>query len=162
MYLISHLIPPPSRPIYAVSLAPCSACPRSFMSYAFLLPSLAAGLRGRVMLTKTLEWNLYWCVLDCMFDEHFLVRRDFVRDARLLRQRLRFMAVCNVLVSPFLVLFLLTYFFLRNAETIYHHPSSVGARHWCASRRCLNPQPSNCRSPTRRRPSKNTSDECRN
>jgi autophagy-related protein 9 len=31
--------------------------------------------RRRLMLTKTLEWNLYWCVLDPMFDEHFHIKQ---------------------------------------------------------------------------------------
>ena len=39
----------------------------------------------------------------------------------------RVMAVCNLLASPFLLVFLLTYFFMKNAEQFYHHPSSVGA-----------------------------------
>lgn len=42
----------------------------------------------------------------------------------------RRMALCNLLVSPFLMVFLLIYFFLRNAEKFYHHPSSIGARRW--------------------------------
>lgn len=33
------------------------------------------GMRRRFMLTKTLEWNLYWCILDSMFDEHFHIRQ---------------------------------------------------------------------------------------
>jgi autophagy-related protein 9 len=32
-------------------------------------------LGRRFMLTKTLEWNLYWCILDPMFDEHFHIRK---------------------------------------------------------------------------------------
>lgn len=40
------------------------------------------------------------------------------------------MAICNLLVSPFLMVFLLIYFFMRNAEKFYHHPSSIGARRW--------------------------------
>ncbi len=44
----------------------------------------------------------------------------------------RTMAICNLLVSPFLLVFLFIYFFLRNAEKLYHHPSSVGARRWSA------------------------------
>lgn len=28
------------------------------------------------------------------------------------------------------MLFLLIYFFMRNAEKFYHHPSSIGARRW--------------------------------
>lgn len=37
------------------------------------------GLRRRFMLTKTLEWNLYWALLDAMFDEHFQIRADFLQ-----------------------------------------------------------------------------------
>ena len=40
------------------------------------------------------------------------------------------MALCNLLVSPFLIVFLLIYFFMRNAERFYHQPSSIGARRW--------------------------------
>eukprot|EP00879_Flechtneria_rotunda_P028308 GHRR01030408.1.p1 GENE.GHRR01030408.1~~GHRR01030408.1.p1 ORF type:complete len:270 (+),score=51.06 GHRR01030408.1:276-1085(+) len=32
-------------------------------------------LGRRFMLTKTLEWNLYLCILDPMFDEHFHIRK---------------------------------------------------------------------------------------
>jgi hypothetical protein len=38
------------------------------------------------------------CVLDAMFDDNFLIRRDFLTDERALRRRFRFMAVANVLV----------------------------------------------------------------
>lgn len=40
------------------------------------------------------------------------------------------MALVNLLLSPFLLAFLLIYFFLRNAEKFYHHPSTIGARRW--------------------------------
>ena len=42
----------------------------------------------------------------------------------------RRMAVANMVLSPFLFVFLAIHFFLRNAEQLYHHPSSVGARRW--------------------------------
>jgi hypothetical protein len=32
-------------------------------------------LGRRFMLAKTLEWNLYLCILDPMFDEHFHIRQ---------------------------------------------------------------------------------------
>jgi Autophagy protein ATG9 len=44
----------------------------------------------RFMLTKTLEWNLRWGVLDHMFDEAtFCIRPEFVSHPELLEQRLR-------------------------------------------------------------------------
>lgn len=46
------------------------------------------GLRRRPMLTKTLEWNLRWGVLDHMFDEAtFTLRQDFIADEARLRRR---------------------------------------------------------------------------
>jgi autophagy-related protein 9 len=43
---------------------------------------------------------------------------------------MRLLALVNLLLSPFLLLFLLAFFFMRNAERLYHHPSSLGARRW--------------------------------
>jgi hypothetical protein len=40
------------------------------------------------------------------------------------------MAVLNLLCCPFILLFLIIYFFMKNAERFYHHPSSAGARQW--------------------------------
>jgi len=88
------------------------------------------GLGGHLLLTKTLEWNLYWCILDPMFDKGFRVKRSFVSEPMALRRRFRTVAVVNALLSPFLLFFLVIYFFMRNAEAIYHHPSSIGARRW--------------------------------
>ncbi len=42
------------------------------------------------------------------------------------------MAIFNLLVAPFVLVFLLIYFFMRNAEKFYHQPSSAGARRWSA------------------------------
>lgn len=47
------------------------------------------GLRPRFMLTKTLEWNLQWCILDAMFDDSFRIRQDFVDNPRAIERRFR-------------------------------------------------------------------------
>ncbi|KAK9845371.1 hypothetical protein WJX81_004761 [Elliptochloris bilobata] len=89
------------------------------------------GLRKRLMLTKTLEWNLHWCVLDAMLDDKsFTIRESFVADVAGLQRRFRRMAVVNLVLAPFLLAFLLIYFFMRNAERLYHQPSAAGARRW--------------------------------
>ena len=46
--------------------------------------------------------------------------------------RRRRVALANLLLAPFLLAFLLIYFFMRNAERFYHQPSSAGARRWSA------------------------------
>jgi len=88
------------------------------------------GLRHQVMLTKTLEWNLNWCIFDFMFDDKFTIKKDFLNDVTILQKRFRTMAVINLIMSPFVMVFVVSYFFLQNAEHFYRHPVSVGARQW--------------------------------
>ena len=72
------------------------------------------GLRRRLVLTKTLEWNLYWGVLDPMWDDDGVrVRREWLEDEKGLVRRLRLLAALNLAVSPFLLLFLLIYFTMK-------------------------------------------------
>jgi autophagy-related protein 9 len=40
------------------------------------------------------------------------------------------MAMLNLIMSPFVMVFVVSYFFLQNAEHFYRHPVSVGARQW--------------------------------
>ena len=94
------------------------------------------GLRHHVLLTKTVEWNLRWCLLDPMFDDAtFKLRHAFLNDPQGLQRRFRVMAVMNAFFSPFLLIFLVIYFFMKNAEAFYHHPSSIGARRWSPAAR---------------------------
>jgi autophagy-related protein 9 len=68
----------------------------------------------RFVLTKTLEWNLYWAVLDPMWDDDgVLLRKEWLDDEAGLRRRLRLLAALNLAVSPFLLLFLLIYFTMK-------------------------------------------------
>lgn len=46
-------------------------------------------IRTRFMLTKTLEWNLHWCLLDSMFDDSFRIRPAFVSSPGTLERRFR-------------------------------------------------------------------------
>ena len=47
------------------------------------------GLGKRFMLTKTLEWNLHWCLLDTMLDANFQIKEDFTHDVARLQRRFR-------------------------------------------------------------------------
>lgn len=77
------------------------------------------GLRHRTIMTKTLEWNLYWCVLDYMFDGNFRVKKSVLNDASVLQRRFKTMAILNLIMSPFAMVFVVSYFFLQNAEHFY-------------------------------------------
>ncbi|KAG2308689.1 hypothetical protein Bca52824_028437 [Brassica carinata] len=74
-----------------------------------------------LVLTKTLEWTL-----NC----NFRVRRDFVSNPETLKKRLFVVGLAMLLLSPFLVIFVLVYLFLRHAEQFYNHPSTASSRRW--------------------------------
>ncbi|KAI5394937.1 autophagy-related protein 9 [Lathyrus oleraceus] len=88
------------------------------------------GTQYRLVLTKTLEWTLNWCILQSMFDSNFCVRRDFVSNPKTLKKRLILVGLAILLLSPFLVIFMLVYLFLRHAEQFYNHPSTASSRRW--------------------------------
>ncbi|VFQ87530.1 unnamed protein product [Cuscuta campestris] len=88
------------------------------------------GVQHRLILTKTLEWTLHWCILQNMFDRNYCVRKDFVSDPKTLKRRLVIVGIGMLLVSPFLVIFMLVYLFLRHAEQFYNHPSTASSRRW--------------------------------
>uniref|UniRef100_A0A7N1A131 Autophagy-related protein 9 n=1 Tax=Kalanchoe fedtschenkoi TaxID=63787 RepID=A0A7N1A131_KALFE len=88
------------------------------------------GIRYRLVLTKTLEWTLNWCVLQSMFDRNFCIRRDFIDNPTVLKKRLILVGLVMLLLSPFLVIFMLVYLFLRHAEQFYNHPSTASSRRW--------------------------------
>ncbi|ESQ51711.1 hypothetical protein EUTSA_v10016226mg [Eutrema salsugineum] len=88
------------------------------------------GTQYHLVLTKTLEWTLNWCILQSMFDCNFRVRRDFVSNPTTLKKRLFVVGLAMLLLSPFLVIFMLVYLFLRHAEQFYNHPSTASSRRW--------------------------------
>lgn len=88
------------------------------------------GVRHRLILPKTLEWILNWCILQSMFDRNFRIRREFISDPETLKKRLMIVGFAMLLLSPFLVIFMLVYLFLRHAEQFYNHPSTASSRRW--------------------------------
>ncbi|KAL2934745.1 Autophagy-related protein 9 [Bienertia sinuspersici] len=65
--------------------------------------------RQRLILTKTLEWTLNWSILQSMFDRKFCIRGDFVANPGTLRKRLVVVGLAMLLLSPFLVIFMLIF-----------------------------------------------------
>ncbi|XP_042472700.1 autophagy-related protein 9-like isoform X2 [Zingiber officinale] len=94
-------------------------------------PSLIKnGRKYQIILPKTLEWILNWCIFQSMFDSKFCVQREFVENTSLLRMRIRIIGIVMFLISPCLAIFMLVYLFLRHAEQFYHHPSTASSRRW--------------------------------
>jgi autophagy-related protein 9 len=94
---------------------------------------------GKV-LTRALEWNLRFCLMEFLFDHHGKVRKVFLKSRNRmaliegylfapiwmiwfahvitprLKRRFIFMGILNAIFAPFIVLYLLMYSFFRYFE----------------------------------------------
>ena len=61
---------------------------------------------------------------------NFCIRRDFISNPRTLKKRLMVVGLTMLVLSPFIVIFMLVYLFLRHAEQFYNHPSTASSRRW--------------------------------
>ncbi|PFH54263.1 hypothetical protein AMATHDRAFT_135335 [Amanita thiersii Skay4041] len=86
------------------------------------------------MLTKALEWNIRFCLMEYLFDQHGRVRKAFLKARNRtmliegLKRRFIFMGILNAIFAPFIVLYLLMYSFFRYFEEYHKDPSSIGGR----------------------------------
>ncbi|TFY62696.1 hypothetical protein EVJ58_g3692 [Rhodofomes roseus] len=95
--------------------------------------------KGRV-LTRALEWNLRFCLMEYLFDERGKVRKVFLKSKNRtvliegLRRRLIFMGILNAIFAPFIVLYLIMYSFFRYFEASQmeykNNPSNIGGRRY--------------------------------
>ncbi|KAF5380879.1 hypothetical protein D9615_004124 [Tricholomella constricta] len=88
------------------------------------------------MLTQALEWNLRFCLMEYLFDQHGRVRKVFLKSKNRgaliegLERRFIFMGILNAIFAPFIVLYLLMYSFFRYFEEYHKDPSSIGGRRY--------------------------------
>ncbi|KAI0345226.1 APG9-domain-containing protein [Trametopsis cervina] len=91
--------------------------------------------KGR-MLTRALEWNLRFCLMEYLFDTQGRVRKVFLKSKNRavliegLRRRLIFMGILNAIFVPFIVLYLLMYSFFRYFEEYHRDPSNMSGRRY--------------------------------
>ncbi|KAF7338046.1 Autophagy-related protein 9 [Mycena venus] len=88
------------------------------------------------MLTRALEWNLRFCLMEYLFDRHGKVRKVFLKSKNRpvliegLQRRFIFMGMLNAVFAPFIVLYLLMYSFFRYFEEYHKDPSTIGGRRY--------------------------------
>lgn len=90
-------------------------------------------LKGRLspFLTKTMEWNLNYCIISHMYDpQTFAVKQRFISNPEALSRRLFLCGILNLVLSPFIALFVLLYSFFKHGQKMHKNPSTLGARHW--------------------------------
>lgn len=88
-------------------------------------------LRGRHLFSKTMEWNLQFCILDMAFNELGQVQQDFLRAdrrgvlSRKLRQRFFFAGCLNLLFAPVVlayvvIVYFFTYYNVSSTSTLVY------------------------------------------
>ncbi|KIJ69103.1 hypothetical protein HYDPIDRAFT_36195 [Hydnomerulius pinastri MD-312] len=91
--------------------------------------------KGRT-LTRVLEWNLRFCLMEYLFDSQGRVRKVFLKNKNRavliegLRRRFIFMGILNAIFAPFIVLYMIMYSFFRYFEEYHKNPSSIGGRRY--------------------------------
>ncbi|KAG8875846.1 autophagy protein atg9 [Serendipita sp. 405] len=87
-------------------------------------------------LTRALEWNLRFCLMDFLFDRSGRVKDAFLKERNRetlieeLKKRFIFMGILNALFLPFIIPYLLIYSFFRYFEEAQRNPSSISSRRY--------------------------------
>jgi len=93
-------------------------------------------LQGRQMFSKTMLWNLDWCIMDLIFNEYGQVRQLVLKDSHRrqlsdgLRNRFLFAGFMNVIFAPFIVVYLMIVYFFRYFREYQNNPSAIGSRQY--------------------------------
>ncbi|KAI8391051.1 autophagy protein Apg9-domain-containing protein [Radiomyces spectabilis] len=91
-------------------------------------------LRHKHVFTRDLEWNLSFCVLSYVFNDQGQIRKRFLKERNKpllvagLRRRFIFMGLLNLIFAPFILGYLLIFFFFRYFEEYHKNPSEIGSR----------------------------------
>ncbi len=91
-----------------------------------------------IFYTKVLEWTLEYSLWSFLFDENFQIRHSIVYSTnesrlslvKILKKRLFIFGLFNLILSPFIFLYLVIYTFFRYGEEIRAQPSYLASRSW--------------------------------
>ncbi|KAJ8325595.1 autophagy protein atg9 [Batrachochytrium dendrobatidis] len=90
----------------------------------------------RQIMSKLIEWNLQWCIFELVFDSKGQIRKEYLRESQRSRliermqKQFRKMAILNLLLSPFLLIFLVIYSLFKYAEEYQRNSSALSARQY--------------------------------
>ena len=91
-------------------------------------------LRNRQLFSRTLEWNLTYCIIDFVFNDQGQVNSKFLKDthrhelSKALRARFIFAGFMNIFIAPFLVSYYMVHVFFRYFNEYQRNPSQIGSR----------------------------------
>ena len=79
---------------------------------------------------SSLEWCIYTTVLNFMFNHKYEIRPAFYLDADSLARRLKLCGIVHALFLPFLIMFVLFHFLLRNMYDFKTTRQYMGNKYW--------------------------------
>ncbi|KAL3811702.1 hypothetical protein ACHAXA_004068 [Cyclostephanos tholiformis] len=83
-----------------------------------------------VFFSKSIEWSVYFCVLNYMFNHSRRVRPAFYGDPSSLRRRFVLCGVAHAIFMPFLLFFVTLHFFMSNLYDWQSTKEYLGPREW--------------------------------
>ncbi|KAL8695350.1 MAG: hypothetical protein Q9218_000109 [Villophora microphyllina] len=92
--------------------------------------------KQRQLFSKTLEWNMSFCILDFVFNEHGQVRPLFLKDTHRralsegIRSRFLFAGFMNFVCAPFIIIYFIMLYFFRYFNEYQKNPSQIGTRQY--------------------------------
>lgn len=105
---------------------------KDILDFTLPLPFLG----NRQLFSKTLEWNLSFCILDFVFDKQGQVRRLFLKDTHRralsdgIRSRFLFAGFMNTICAPFIIIYFIMLYFFRYFNEYQKNPSQIGTRQY--------------------------------
>ncbi|KAL2889062.1 Autophagy-related protein 9 [Ceratocystis lukuohia] len=105
---------------------------KDILDVSFTVPFLGR----KQVLSRTLEWYLYYCIIDFVFDYRGQVHPDFLKAesrailSEKLRQRFVFAAAINLILSPFMLAYALIVHFFTYYNEYQRDPSKASARRY--------------------------------
>lgn len=88
------------------------------------------GLSKRSYFTTTLEWAINVCLLTHIHDESFTVNPEFIKDVSALKRRFFRTGCVYIALMPFVLVFMVIHFFLKNAQEWHTKKNYLGPRQW--------------------------------
>ena len=84
-----------------------------------------------LILTKSLEWALNWCILEPMFNvQTYTISSTFLTDKQGLAWRFVLVGAIHFMLLPFMLVFMIIHFFLENAQQFHAQKAYLGPRQW--------------------------------
>ncbi|CAF9927448.1 MAG: hypothetical protein GOMPHAMPRED_004396 [Gomphillus americanus] len=93
-------------------------------------------LNNRSFYSKTVEWYLYLCILDFVFDKRGQPGKEFLKDTSrkelsdTLRRRFYAFGFLSVIIAPFTAMYLVVFYFFQNFSEYQKNPSSISSRQY--------------------------------